>query len=69
MGTEKYQLERRECACGCKLTFKCLPTSNARFASVTHNPKYYPVKVDPQTLRAVKAFLQRIYGSALDDIH
>lgn len=30
------ELETRFCSCGCKATFRCLPTSSAHFISKAH---------------------------------
>jgi hypothetical protein len=67
--TVKFALERRWCKCGCGLSFRVLPTSIAKYASIHHDPGYFPRQFDPAIIRQVKALIKRVYGDPPEEIH
>lgn len=38
--TAQHELETRFCACGCEMWFRCLKSSSAKYASMTHVPGF-----------------------------
>lgn len=55
-----WELEKRTCQCGCKQSWKCLPTSRCYYFSVTHMPGYLGLRLAPEVLRELGRLMRRV---------